>query len=154
MTLTNSHRTHSIIVVTEILLLVASWLALFAVLIVASWSLTPFDAVPPQRIPTGWQRDLNAFVLNTWLTLWIPAGIVGSSVTLFVSSARRNAIKQHIAPFILSNALCILAMIVLSIPIAFLPGFAPAPGYGYVAKYLLKDFLLVGILLYFQAKGQ
>jgi hypothetical protein len=136
--------------------LIASGVLFFGALIGALWGLNPYDAVRPQLIPqSGWEYDLyNFFVLSdarSWILFTLPLlGILWFAWLYAQNRQSPVTTTALIRRFTIANVVCVVAMGVLGMIVAFLPlHLAPPPGYGYALKFIVKDgVVLAGWGLY------
>jgi hypothetical protein len=143
-----------------ILLLLASWLLLFAMVSVATWGLTPYDTTPLELRPEPgtWAREINDFFL-TGAARYLPAIlVVGTGMSLFARTWSRTPPVAHLRTkqsvrFCALNLIAVLGMSLGVIAVAELPlELAPYPGFGWTCKFLAVDCLVLGLLIYWQAR--
>lgn len=143
-----------------ILLLFASWLALFAMVTAATSGLTPYDTTPFELRPERgtWAREINDFFLSG-AARFVPAIlVVGTGMSLFVRTWSRTPAMAHLRMkwtvwFSAMNLIAVITMSLNVFAVAELPlELAPYPGFGWTIKFLAADFCILGLLFYWQAR--
>ena len=141
--------------------LILSWLSLSRVGEMVSWSLAPYDTTPlEQRPPQGtWQRDLSDAFQYSVGSKMLAVILVGLDLALFLLALRRmpNSPRGWIRltiGFALANLAVAIGVTVSVFVMGSLPvELAPYPGYGWTAKFLIPELVLLGLWIMLQARS-
>jgi hypothetical protein len=142
-----------------LLTLAFSWVFLFSVIGIATWSLAPYDTSwydywgwPSDSPPPGsWQRSLNSFFEKAPGSVLPAVFVVGASIALFTTVSRRardlTATRLWLVlGFALTNLVIGAAAFFDSLVIDWPLEVGSAPGYDWTVQFLIPDLLLLAIL--------
>lgn len=149
-----------------LLVLAFSWMFLFSVIGIATWSLAPYDTSwynywgwpSDSPLPGSWQCSLNSFFEEPPGSI-LPAVLsVGASIAFFTIAFRRarDLTAAHlwlVLGFAVTNLVIGAAMFFDSLVIDWPFEVGSAPGYDWTIQFLIPDVLLLAMLFGLQVWG-